>query len=239
MKDVWGEELKVGDLVLILSQTLNGNFINSDTPERNYGIVVSSSSIYNGEGIKRYSFLYKIETLRDMEKDIYKKLTSDYNELLKVEQIEKIERQNEIKKRKGKKIDISRGDIVYDRTIKESYIYLGLVRIQNSNSSDVVEGYCYIKIGLDKVTKYSEHLTESELKDMISFYTYNLTIRGMQNKLNVSNPLCFMNNNFKVLKKHSLLLSNLYKHYDIRCYHVSFTFVDCNGKRETVWVDFI
>lgn len=53
----------MGDLVLILNQTLYGNFINSDTPQKNYSIVVSSSSIYNGEGVKRYSFLYKIETL--------------------------------------------------------------------------------------------------------------------------------------------------------------------------------
>lgn len=158
---------------------------------------------------------------------------------MKAEQIEKIERQNEIKKRKGKKIDISRGDIVYDRTIKDSYIYLGFVRVQNSNSSDVLEGYCYIKVELADITKSVEYLTETSLQNIISSYTYDLAIRGMQDKLDMSNSLCFINSNFKVLKKHSIALSNFYTHYDIKCYNLSFTFNDYNNNKETVWIDFI
>lgn len=69
MRDVWGEELKVGDLVLILNQTLYGNFINSDTPQKKHSIALSN--FYTHYDIKCYNLSFTFNDYNNNKETVW------------------------------------------------------------------------------------------------------------------------------------------------------------------------
>lgn len=176
MKAMWGEELEIGDFVLILNKTIYKLFSETTCHTGNYGIVVSSKSIYDGETIKHSKYLYKINdnTIRPEEFEIKNNLISNYKKLLDSQVKETHNKKNYLKSTKT--LEIKPGFIVSSKESSKDYenvyIYFGKVRITDTimNSSEVQEGYMYLSCSAYKAKElYNMNLT-TEVGNFIREY---------------------------------------------------------------------
>lgn len=215
MKDVWGRELKVGDFVLILNQTIYHGFYESSLGAYgNYGILVSSSKIWDGNGNKSYKYLYKVENPIAQEVNEYKKLKESYA-LRKQEDLQKkVKRMEELK---TSTFIPERGDLVFNSVDKYTdWVYLGLIDLRVVLSTgevlrDEKDIHAYYRVcNVLTEKKYTKKIdltdclkqTEQRIREEVKFRDVDIT------KMNLSN-------HFKFTKKTSAVLINKKGHVDI------------------------
>lgn len=180
MKSMWGEELEIGDFVLILNKTIYNLFSETTSYTGNYGIVVSSKSVYDGDSIKHLKYLYKIDTntIRPEELEIKNNLISNYKKLLD-SQVKKTKNKKDYLK-SSKNLDIKPGFIVSSkessRDFENVYIYFGKVRITDTtmNGSEIQEGYMYLGCSKYAAQQLYNISLNTEVESFIQAYSkYN------------------------------------------------------------------
>lgn len=217
MKDIWGRELVLGDLVLDLSHYYKYTVHKRDL-KTVYGLIISSTHMLIKEDnrfrlIKCIDFdVYKIENPLFQEQEIYQLLVSGYQDWQVNETKKKIESRSKNKDKKNDYFkDYKIGDILYgdnQRSLygKLYYIYYGYCEIKDNELNTVCYGHLYVK--------YSEN----ELKDIQN-----------KNELDFSDPIisCKMskllkysiNNNYNTF--YSKFLKNPSKSFEKVCNHIN------------------
>lgn len=140
MKDILGEELKIGDLVVIISAVKYTTIT--------HGIVVSDKgSVWNGYDVTKYDRVYRVASVKSAkEQEIYNSLNNDIENGYQ-QYKEKLNEKRNIMKRIALefKNNYSVGDILLGSDNKK-YIYLG--QCDCSIQSDIItennKGHCYL-----------------------------------------------------------------------------------------------
>lgn len=175
MKAMWGEDLEIGDFVLILNKTIYRLFSETTSYTGHYGIVVSSKSIYDGESVKHLKYLYKIDenTIRPEELEIKNNLVLNYKKLLDSKVKETLNKKDYLKS--SKDLDIRPGFILSSKEnlkdYEKVYIYFGKVRITDTtiNGSEVQEGYMYLSCSAYRAKECKDMI---EIESLIKNYIY-------------------------------------------------------------------
>lgn len=208
MKAMWGEELEIGDFVLILNKPIYRLFSETTSYTGNYGIVVSSKSIYDGESIKHLKYLYKMDEnrIRPEELEIKNQLISNYKTLLDSQVKKKKNKKDYLKS--SKELDIKPGFIVSSKEssmdFENVYIYFGKVRITDTtmNGSEMQEGYMYLGCSKYVAQQLYNISLNTEVESFIQAYSkYN---KGSDKYF------MFMGSSCKLLKNPSAVYKYVY-----------------------------